>query len=294
MLKKIFSVRNKYDKNGVYSKYKEMTIFGINIKLNILNRIFELIEYAVPQNTKLLNENINLTRQLSRKLSMIDNIWQFNNTKVYVPNYPVDFIQQTIVDKNQYYEQDLLESLDDYIPDNAVITDIGSNIGNHTLYWLLSSSKNVQKVYAFEPVKNTFDILSKNIGLNNLQNKAILFNCGLFDKNTNGEIKSYSVDNIGGTHLKEGNGDILLKRLDDIEFNEEKIDFIKIDVEDLELEVLKGGINFLNKYKPVIFIESFEDYYPKVHEFLTENNYECIKKYSLNNYLYKYKAQEIK
>ena len=54
---------------------------------------------------------------------------------------------------------------------------------------------------------------------------------------------------------------IKIKRLDDlikikkINFNNKKVDFIKIDVEGYELDIIKGAKNFLKKHKPIILIE---------------------------------------
>mgnify|MGYP003571296666 CR=1 FL=1 len=280
ILRNIFSITNEKNKEIIY---KVITILGFKIKF---------IKNPKQQVLEKLNRTIYINNELSRKASMINNVWQFNNTKVFVPNYPIDFIQKMIVNNNDYYEADVLLELDNYIPENSVILDLGANIGNHTLYWLISSKRNIQKVHSFEPVKTTFEILSKNIELNNLQSKAVLYNVGLFDKETKAEIFKYIIGNIGGTSLKEEqNGDIVLKRLDDIEFNEEHIDFMKIDVENLEFQLLNGAKNLIDKYKPMIFVESFNDYYKDINKFLIDRDYELIKEFPYSNYLYKHKTK---
>ena len=43
----------------------------------------------------------NKLRQISIKMSMPDDVYQFNNIKMYVPDYPLDYIQETIVDENE-------------------------------------------------------------------------------------------------------------------------------------------------------------------------------------------------
>ncbi|HCN84407.1 MAG TPA: hypothetical protein DIT07_12420 [Sphingobacteriaceae bacterium] len=60
----------------------------------------------------------------------------------------------------------------DIKPDSIVI-DIGANIGVFSLYAALSGAK---KVYSFEPSKEAFQILCKNIELNNLKDVIIPFN----------------------------------------------------------------------------------------------------------------------
>ena len=64
---------------------------------------------------------------------------------------------------------------------------------------------------------------------------------------------------------------------------EEKIGFMKIDVEGMELDVLKGSINRISSDKPIIFIES--DKIEKVIELLSPINYYIVKSLANYNYL---------
>lgn len=281
-IQKIFSVRNEISKK---KKYKVLTILGIKMKFKMANIVDKASTTPLPLPSQKDKYEL-LLQQIANKLAMKDNIWQINKTKFYTPLYPVDFIQKHLVDKNEFFEQHLLKELDQYLPEDAIILDLGANIGNHTLYWLTASTKNINKVYSFEPVKETFDILQKNIELNNLQDRVNIYNVGLYDKETNAEIAKFDMNNIGGTSLKEGNGDLILKRLDDIQIDEAHIDFMKIDVENLELQLLKGGVQLINKFKPTIFIESWPDFYSKVNDFLIKNGYKKIKNFDSHNYLY--------
>jgi hypothetical protein len=76
-------------------------------------------------------------------------------------------------------------------------------------------------------------------------------------------------------------GDIDILPLDDI--IKEKIDFIKIDVEGMELEVIKGSLKRISSEKPVIFIES--DKIEKVMELLKPYNYGIELSLAHYNYL---------
>lgn len=222
--------------------------------------------------------------QLSRKLSMQDDIWQVNNVKFYVPNYPADFIQSVIVDENAFYEQGVLDDLAQYLPESAVICDIGTNIGNHTLYWL--KVQRVRFVYCFEPRPETYRILEKNIVLNNLTNSTKCFNIALSDKYAKLSTRLFNNNNIGGNAYREDvGGDIESTPLDDIVIND-KIDFMKIDVEGMEGAVLKGAQKRIQQDKPLIFIETFADNYEQIHEALANMGYALKKKYPYSNYLY--------
>lgn len=249
------------------------------MNMNYKNSINQILEELYSIEKKLINKN---------------DIYNFkNDIKLYLPFYPVDLIQKVIVNNGKFFEEDILISLDKKLKLNkeSVILDIGANIGNNSIYWAIVD--NVKKVYSFEPIKETFDILSKNIDLNNLQNKVIINNIGLADKDCLSSIKnSYSLSNIGGTSLKENNNGIFkLTTLDkyiDNDFKDNKIDFIKIDVEGFEYEVLLGAKETLQKYKPKIFIEIFENNIKKVNTLLEEYGYKKILNYPCSNYLYEY------
>jgi FkbM family methyltransferase len=200
----------------------------------------------------------NKVRQMSMKMSMPDDIFQFDNIKMYVPDYPLDHIQEIIVENKDFYEKKLLNYLDQYISEDTCVLEIGANIGNHSVYW--GKVRNVKHLYCFEPILKTFQRLEKNISINNLQNKTSLFNKAVGKENSKGVIDSFNMENIGATSIKTSiDGDIEIVKLDDIKF-EHKIDFVKIDVEGFELDVLNGMIGLLNQDKPsTVIIESFKE-----------------------------------
>ena len=63
---------------------------------------------------------------------------------------------------------------------------------------------------------------------------------------------------------------------------------MKIDVEGSEVNLLNGGVDLINKFKPTIFIESFPEHYEQVKTFMKNNGYKLIKEYEGYNYLYKF------
>ncbi len=231
-------------------------------------------------------KNDSYHRRLLNFLSLPpEKIVNIGHAKFYVPNYPTDLIQSIIVDNGTFYEIDVLKKLQPYIKKNAVILDIGANIGNHSVYWAVKSD--AKRIYSFEPVKDFFKILKKNVEINNLNQKIKIFNIGLSNQKINGSISFYDRRNIGGTPVKQNpNGNLLLDKLDNIKIKENAVDFVKIDVEGHELEVLQGARETLIKYKPIIFIESFPDKKPKVHEYLTNLGYRQEKSFEGSNYLY--------
>jgi len=217
---------------------------------------------------------------------------KIRNSKFYLPNYDIDFMQGILSSGTKYFEESVLETLDAYIKHDSVIIDIGANIGNYTLYW--ANETKVKKIYAFEPIHYLFNILEINVKINKLKNKVILHNFGLADKICSGEIKHFSDSDLSDVKLKVLQSDtkyaIPLKTLDSINFKERKIDLIKIIVKGMEKEVLMGGIKTIVKYKPIIAIESFENNYEEVDSILKELGYKLEKNLSSCLYLYKYRG----
>ncbi|AFI04802.1 hypothetical protein [Helicobacter cetorum] len=71
--------------------------------------------YYLPSNMELIKQVMQDNMQIKRKLSMLDSVWYNNNTSFYVPNYPLDPIQNDIVDKGTYFEIEILKELKDIL-----------------------------------------------------------------------------------------------------------------------------------------------------------------------------------
>lgn len=144
---------------------------------------------------------------------------------------------------NTFYEHKMLE----FIQKNykGTFIDIGAYIGNHSIFFNLFCQA---QVHAFEPVYT--DDLVHNAMLNEAD--ISVYSYGLSD--SEGEMMAW--DRSGGhnsaaTSLKEGKG-VQVKTLDSFNL---KPDLIKIDVENMETQVLKGAEQTITKHKPAIFIE---------------------------------------
>lgn len=152
---------------------------------------------------------------------------------------------------------------------NFSVADIGANIGNHSLYF----SNYFKKVYAFEAHPKIFSVNQ----LNTSNKKNIeLFNFGLGDTNKNSFIYENEY-NMGGSSVINKVGKkikIKILKLDNIK-KIKKLLLIKIDVEDFELQVLKGSLNTIKKFKPIIVFESWSKHNPKV-SFLKKLNYKIF------------------
>ena len=217
-----------------------------------------------------------------------------SNIKFYLPYYNKDSIQKHIIQTRNFYELDFLNhicTIKNGIVSKAIqdgfVLDIGANIGNHTIFFL---TKKAKKVISFEPVKDTFDILKKNIEINNFQNKVNLFNIGVGQTKGKAILKYYNSKNIGMSQLSsDKNGDIPILSLDELNI-EEHINFIKIDVEGFEADVIKGMTETIKRNKPLIMIEIRDYLFAEIEDILLSIGYNRITIdidiYNIGNYLY--------
>jgi FkbM family methyltransferase len=166
-----------------------------------------------------------------------------------------------IIEKNLLiygvYEEDILKLIRKKLKEGDVFLDIGANIGYHSLF----ASKIVGKagqVYSFEPVKETFEILKKNIQINKFNNIKP-FNYGVSNKNGKTKI-FFDKSDFGRSSLLYGDSnsveEIELIKLDTF-FGGKKIDFVKIDVEGEEFNVIKGMEEIIKNNKNIKIILEF-------------------------------------
>ncbi|MDR2165737.1 MAG: FkbM family methyltransferase [Zoogloeaceae bacterium] len=209
--------------------------------------------------------------------------------KFYVPMYPADRIQCDQVERRRFFEQDILDDLSRYIPDAAVILDVGANTGNHSIYW--ARIHNAKRVHSFEPVPLTYGILCENIRLNGLGDIVIPHNFGLGDQDGDARIENFPVDNIGAARIGYAGNDraptgLKVARLDSLDLGEEKIDFVKIDVEGFERQALAGMEKTLRKHMPAVLVESFRANIDFTKEFFKALGYGEAIPYEQENYLF--------
>jgi FkbM family methyltransferase len=192
------------------------------------------------------------------------------------------------------WEHDLIRRAQTYLHSDSVILDIGANIGT----WSIPLAIHHRKVYAFEPYDSSFYALCGNIFMNQKSN-IFPYHMALLDDPTK-KTKLFLPEkiNIGGCKLIETSETIphryTLATLDSLQFD--RVDLIKLDVEGQELNVLKGGIQTITQFKPIIFFECWNinsphwnhipNTYHELMEFITslgytihpleDDNYEAI------------------
>ncbi len=185
------------------------------------------------------------------------------------------------------YEQADSEFIYKLIKEDYTVFDIGANIGWYTTH-IAKNLKN-GKVYAFEPIPNTYKQLAQNVVLNKYQN-ILLNNFALTDKKQTLIFYYSPLNTVASSSRNIMENDEAVKvecdasTIDDFvaENKISKIDFIKCDVEGAEYFVYQGGIKTFTEYKPIIFTEMLRkwaakfDYHPNdIIKLFIKIGYKC-------------------
>jgi FkbM family methyltransferase len=181
---------------------------------------------------------------------------------VWLPETEHHFVKMMVDNKKNHREVDgkltyqyrKLEDAMNRIPKDRkrVCVDIGAHVG----LWAMHLCKFFQHVHCFEPIKLHGDILPHNMPKDNYT----LHRCALGDVARKVAIE-VPPGVTGNAHVV-GAGDIDCYPLDHFVMTpdgfpliEGHIDFIKIDVEGFELQVVQGAKETLLKHKPFMVLE---------------------------------------
>lgn len=189
-----------------------------------------------------------------------------------------DLISQRIVEPE-------LTLLKHFINQGDCCLDIGANIGHYTfIFEQIAGSGNV---YAFEPILNNYRLLKK------LFKNCHIHQIALSNENNIKKFKIPKINNIEfdtrgklDVDIVEENEDgheiidVKCETLDSFvkNYNLNRIDFIKIDVEGHELKVLEGAVTTLKQFKPSMMIEIEQRHHNKnidhIFSFISSFGYE--------------------
>ena len=163
----------------------------------------------------------------------------------YIPDgdQPKHHNARSVIDHDNILKEKVLH----YAKNRRHMIDVGGNVGR----WSVDFTKHFDKISAFEPATYNIECFEKNC--KNYPN-INLYKYGLSDRESKGHLEVVVPEHLGSTRIVEDvNGTIDMKTLDEHNFLD--VDVLKVDVEGLEIEVLKGATNTINVCKPIIVIE---------------------------------------
>jgi FkbM family methyltransferase len=265
---RIFLGRERRDRSYIVQKLRYITNY-FSPSFSLFSFLYKSIGFLRLGNPRLLKINV-----------------PKYNYKAYCPINKHDFINMTA------REDEIIEHFSPKEGDTVV--DVGAHIGRYTII----ASKRVGpngKVIAIEADPSNFEILNRNIQLNKLTN-VIPLNYAVYSKQT--KLKLYlPVEESGFTiyntimvnrTASEGKfievnsntlDNLLLQPQQQNETSHANINWVKIDVEGAEFEVLKGATNILSKSNDIALLIEVHNLhggtnlYREIVEFLNRYNF---------------------
>ena len=178
-------------------------------------------------------------------------------------------IERAIKEKGEEYDRDNFELIVRMVKSGNVCFDIGANIGVYSVIFASLSGQD-ELVHAFEPVTHIRTKMYANLKLNGFVNAnvnpfALGSSCanmtmyqireGQFRGGVSSFVINENYDELGADAYEERDVEILTLDGYVEDRKIDRIDFIKIDVEGFELDVLKGAKEVLKKFSPYLLFE---------------------------------------
>jgi FkbM family methyltransferase len=173
---------------------------------------------------------------------------------------------------------------------DLVILDIGANIGVHSVA-LAGEVGPKGKILAFEAQRIVFNMLAGNIALNSIEN-VFCYHKALADHNGSIDIPQFDYGrplSLGSVEFGgRQNEPIGQDPIDDPDRREQvecstvdalglpQVDLIKIDVEGMELGVLRGAAELVDRCRPIIQVEYLKGDREALKRWLKDRGYKVF------------------
>ena len=192
-----------------------------------------------------------------------------------------DHIQRTVAATGRFYEAEMLEDLRSRLAPGAVFVDVGANVGNHALF---AAGVCGARVIAFEPSPPLADHCAANLTVNGVAGQVILRQQGIGACSGRARAVPGPTGNSGMTRLDvtDSAGEIEVVSLDDVL---DAIGYlpsaVKVDVEGMELTVLRGAERTLRLCRPALYVEAADAVaFEAVSAFLRPLGYEAAARFN--------------
>lgn len=165
------------------------------------------------------------------------------------------------IDKKLLQVNDWIDDLNtalSFVPEDR--RGIAIQAGGACGMWPLELSYHFNKVYTFEPDEGNYDCLTENLkGRDNVEH--YLAALGLLEGFVRVELPPSEQNNAGAYYTmpaKVGDSSVPQFNIDTFMGHRavpDRVDFIQLDVEGREMCVLGGGVDMIDRDKPVIMLE---------------------------------------
>lgn len=192
-----------------------------------------------------------------RKIITIENC-KYGKFSVYDDDF---YIGRSLATYGEYsdYEAEVFRKV---LKEGSVAMELGSNIGSLTVP-MAQLVGETGTVYAFEPGRDAYALLERNIWQNGLLKRVRLYNMAASDRHMtlpiyNNPNPNYPKveDGRGNPHAGGAKADDYCQSMTIDELNLERLDFVKIDVDGCEQSAIDGMCETIKRCRPIIFIEN--------------------------------------
>ena len=173
--------------------------------------------------------------------------------------------------RGQFFEHGELEYLAGVLPRGLRIVDIGANTGNHTVFF--SGVMEAQSVVPLEPDPRACAAIRTAVQSNGLENVRLdLLGFGVGAEPGRMHPVFSAGGGLGATRLVAAeDGEVEVRRLDDLPVG--RVDFLKVDVEGMEMAVLAGARGIIERDRPKLFVEVLDETIPDFLGWLDARGY---------------------
>ena len=204
--------------------------------------------------------------------------YQLLNASTFDPN-EVNFAVQLLATRKQHFGS------------GVIAIDCGANIGVHTIEWS-KAMHGWGEVIAFEAQERIYYALAGNIAMNNCFNARAIFAAvgaedgvipvpspDYFSPSSFGslEIRKKAGTEFIGQNIDYSEQGCIQTRMTSIDLlNLKRLDFIKIDIEGMEMEALFGARKSIEQFRPQLLIEKIKSSAAEIHQFLEKFDYQIF------------------
>jgi hypothetical protein len=192
-----------------------------------------------------------------------------------------NFIRECL-EKLGGWEIPTLDICKSFLKEDGIVIEVGAHIGTHTVPISKMCKRGI--VFSFEMQRLIFQILNSNVMLNHCPNVCTYMEAVSNENKYDslGDVDYFNLKDINSgnfnlNQLKAEKGyPINIISLDEKFKNLYKLDLIKIDAEGHEVSILKGAMNLINKFKPLILTEFDVKNKEEIIELLPNYNFEDV------------------
>jgi FkbM family methyltransferase len=153
------------------------------------------------------------------------------------------------------YNEDEWLLLNELVRPHTFVVEVGANLGSHTVALAKASSC----VFAFEPQRLIYQTLCANIAFNQLTNVfawQAAIGGGHLPRTFMPELDPHKPYNFGAVSMQTEPSSEAVVQLTLDSLNIPQCGLLKIDVEGMELDVLRGAAQMIGRFRPYLYVEN--------------------------------------